>query len=117
MAAKPAIGGGEKWNLASFARQIAGIGQEIGCVLLKRSRPGVTPGFWNGALPPIGYRIVAGERRGAKVKKTLYWSAQIYRVMSFARERPSFAKAFAISDAVLRRGPKYCRTTSVSEIA
>jgi hypothetical protein len=25
----------------------------------------------NGALPPIGYRIVAGEQRGHRVKKTL----------------------------------------------
>ena len=28
-------------------------------------------GFWNGALPPIGYRIVAAETRGAKIKKKL----------------------------------------------
>ena len=28
-------------------------------------------GFWNGSLPPIGYRIVAAEQRGAKVKKKL----------------------------------------------
>ncbi|WP_083452151.1 recombinase family protein [Candidatus Burkholderia verschuerenii] len=28
-------------------------------------------GFWNGALPPIGYRVVAAEQRGAKVKKKL----------------------------------------------
>jgi site-specific DNA recombinase len=28
-------------------------------------------GFWNGALPPIGYRIVAAEQRGSKVKKKL----------------------------------------------
>jgi hypothetical protein len=28
-------------------------------------------GFWNGALPPIGYRIVAGEQRGHRTKKTL----------------------------------------------
>ena len=28
-------------------------------------------GFWNGALPPIGYRIVAAEQRGAKIKKKL----------------------------------------------
>ena len=58
MAAKPAIGGGEKWNLASFARQIAGIGQEIGCVLLKRSRPGVTPE--DGAL--VATRSSLGQR-------------------------------------------------------
>lgn len=28
-------------------------------------------GFWNGALPPIGYRIKAAEQRGAKIKKKL----------------------------------------------
>ncbi len=28
-------------------------------------------GFWNGSLPPIGYRTVAAEQRGAKVKKKL----------------------------------------------
>jgi hypothetical protein len=28
-------------------------------------------GFWNGALPPIGYRIIAGEQQGHRIKKTL----------------------------------------------
>ena len=28
-------------------------------------------GFWNGSLPPIGYRVVAAEQRGAKIKKKL----------------------------------------------
>ncbi|MFN3815287.1 hypothetical protein [Brevundimonas sp.] len=28
-------------------------------------------GFWNGALPPIGYRIVAVEQRGSRIKKKL----------------------------------------------
>lgn len=28
-------------------------------------------GFWNGSLPPIGYRVAAAEQRGAKVKKKL----------------------------------------------
>lgn len=29
-------------------------------------------GFWNGALPPIGYRIIdAVEQRGHRTKKTL----------------------------------------------
>jgi hypothetical protein len=28
-------------------------------------------GFWNGSLPPIGYRVVAAEQRSAKVKKKL----------------------------------------------
>jgi site-specific DNA recombinase len=28
-------------------------------------------GFWNGSLPPIGYRVVAAEQRGVKTKKKL----------------------------------------------
>ncbi|HKM55556.1 MAG TPA: recombinase family protein, partial [Isosphaeraceae bacterium] len=28
-------------------------------------------GYWNGSLPPIGYRVVAAEQRGAKLKKKL----------------------------------------------
>jgi site-specific DNA recombinase len=28
-------------------------------------------GFWNGSPPPIGYRVVAAEQRGAKIKKKL----------------------------------------------
>lgn len=28
-------------------------------------------GFWNGSLPPIGYRTLAAEQRGAKTKKKL----------------------------------------------
>src|SRR5690606_28033516 len=28
-------------------------------------------GFWNGSLPPIGYRVVDAEQRGAKTKKKL----------------------------------------------
>ena len=28
-------------------------------------------GFWNGARPPIGYRVVEAGQRGAKIKKTL----------------------------------------------
>ncbi len=28
-------------------------------------------GFWYGSLPPIGYRVVAAEQRGAKIKKKL----------------------------------------------
>ena len=28
-------------------------------------------GFWNGSLPPVGYRVVDAEKRGAKVKKVL----------------------------------------------
>ena len=28
-------------------------------------------GFWNGTVPPLGYRVVEAERRGAKIKKRL----------------------------------------------
>ena len=28
-------------------------------------------GFWNGARPPFGYRVAAGEQRGARIKKRL----------------------------------------------
>src|SRR3546814_16602371 len=34
-------------------------------------RENARQGFWNGSLPPIGYRVVAAEQRGAKVKKRL----------------------------------------------
>jgi len=38
---------------------------------LRAMKENARQGFWNGALPPIGYRIVAAEQRGAKVKKKL----------------------------------------------
>ena len=39
---------------------------------LRAMKENARQGFWNGALPPIGYRIVeAAEQRGHRVKKTL----------------------------------------------
>ena len=39
---------------------------------LRAMKENARQGFWNGALPPIGYRIVeAAEQRGVHVKKTL----------------------------------------------
>ncbi len=38
---------------------------------LRAMKENARQGFWNGARPPIGYRIVAAEQRGSKVKKTL----------------------------------------------
>jgi site-specific DNA recombinase len=38
---------------------------------LRAMKENARQGFWNGSLPPIGYRIVAGEQRGQKTKKTL----------------------------------------------
>jgi site-specific DNA recombinase len=38
---------------------------------LRAMKENARQGFWNGALPPIGYRIIAGEQRGHRIKKTL----------------------------------------------
>jgi site-specific DNA recombinase len=39
--------------------------------VLRAMRENARQGFWNGSLPPIGYRVVAAEQRGAKIKKKL----------------------------------------------
>ena len=39
--------------------------------VLRAQKENARQGFWNGALPPIGYRVVAAEQRGAKIKKKL----------------------------------------------
>lgn len=38
---------------------------------LRAMKENARQGFWNGALPPIGYRTVTGEQRGHRIKKTL----------------------------------------------
>lgn len=38
---------------------------------LRAMQENARQGFWNGARPPIGYRIVEAERRGVRVKKKL----------------------------------------------
>jgi site-specific DNA recombinase len=38
---------------------------------LRALKENARQGFWNGSLPPIGYRVVAAEQRVAKVKKKL----------------------------------------------
>jgi site-specific DNA recombinase len=39
--------------------------------VLRALKGNARQGFWNGSLPPIGYRVVAAEQRGAKIKKKL----------------------------------------------
>ena len=39
--------------------------------VLRALKENARQGFWNGSLPPIGYRVVADEQRGAKTKKKL----------------------------------------------
>ena len=38
---------------------------------LRAMKENARQGFWNGAVPPLGYRTVEAERRGDKVKKRL----------------------------------------------
>ncbi|WP_309761161.1 recombinase family protein [Agrobacterium pusense] len=39
--------------------------------VLRAMNENARQGYWNGARPPIGYRIVAAEQRGSKIKKKL----------------------------------------------
>ena len=57
-------------------RQIIGIfdeytSRENGKNVTRAMRESAKQGFWNGATPPLGYRIVEAERRGTKIKKKL----------------------------------------------
>ena len=57
-------------------RQIIGIfdeytSRENGKNVTRAMRESARQGFWNGATPPLGYRIVEAERRGSKVRKRL----------------------------------------------
>ncbi len=38
---------------------------------LRAMKENARQGFWNGSLPPIGYRIVEAEQRGHRIKKAL----------------------------------------------
>ena len=57
-------------------RQMIGIfdeytSRENGKNVTRAMRESARQGFWNGATPPLGYRIVEAERRGSKIKKKL----------------------------------------------
>ena len=57
-------------------RQIIGIfdeytSRENGKNVTRAMRESAKQGFWNGATPPLGYRVVEAERRGSKIKKRL----------------------------------------------
>ena len=57
-------------------RQIIGIfdeytSRENGKNVTRAMRESAKQGFWNGARPPLGYRVIEAERRGAKIKKKL----------------------------------------------
>ncbi len=72
--------------------------------VLRAMNENARQGFWNGALPPIGYRIVAAEQRGSKTKKKLEIDPlhadtvrMIYRLFLGGRRhaRPMGVKAIA----------------------
>jgi site-specific DNA recombinase len=39
--------------------------------VLRSMKENARQGFWNGATPPLGYRLIEAEKRGAKIKKKL----------------------------------------------
>jgi site-specific DNA recombinase len=57
-------------------RQLIGVfdehtSREISKNTTRAMRESAKQGFWNGAMPPLGYKIVEAERRGQKIKKKL----------------------------------------------
>jgi site-specific DNA recombinase len=57
-------------------RQIIGVfdeytSRENGKNVIRAMRESAKQGFWNGATPPLGYRIIEAEKRGSKIKKRL----------------------------------------------
>jgi site-specific DNA recombinase len=39
--------------------------------VIRSMKENARQGFWNGATPPLGYRLIEAEKRGAKIKKKL----------------------------------------------
>jgi len=57
-------------------RQLIGVfdehtSREISKNTARAMRESAKQGFWNGATPPLGYKIVEAEKRGQKIKKKL----------------------------------------------
>ena len=44
--------------------------KEIAKHVLRSLKENARQGFWNGSLPPIGYRVVEAEQRGAKIRRS-----------------------------------------------
>ncbi|WP_332712782.1 recombinase family protein [Pelagibacterium mangrovi] len=61
---------------AQMLRQVIGIfdeytSKENGRQVTRAMKENARQGFWNGATPPLGYKIIKAERRGHKIKKKL----------------------------------------------
>ena len=59
-----------------LVRQLIGVfdehtSREISKNTTRAMRESAKQGFWNGATPPLGYKIVEAEKRGLKIKKKL----------------------------------------------
>src|SRR5262249_37791267 len=39
--------------------------------VIRSMKENARQGFWNGSMPPLGYRLIEAEKRGAKIKKKL----------------------------------------------
>jgi site-specific DNA recombinase len=62
--------------MSQMVRQILALfdeyqSKENGKHTLRAMKENARQGFWNGSLPPYGYRTVEAERRGDKIKKRL----------------------------------------------
>src|SRR5690606_18201597 len=66
--------------------------KETGKHTLRAMNENARQGFWNGARPPIGYRVVEAERRGVKIKKKLevdpIHAETVRRIFRLALEGP-----------------------------
>src|SRR5438309_6385037 len=72
-------------------------------------------GFWNGALPPIGYRIVeASEQRGHRTKKTLeidpVQAETVRLIFRLAREGNGSSGSMGLKSIATRRNASGIRT-------
>jgi site-specific DNA recombinase len=45
--------------------------KEIAKHVIRSMKENARQGFWNGATPPLGYKLIEAEKRGAKIKKKL----------------------------------------------
>lgn len=92
------------YNVPPLARRLIGTRRygslklsEFEVATLRAMKENTRQGFWNGSRPPFGYRVIAAEKRGDKIKKRLEIDpaeAEIYRACDSARAVHSASRAF-----------------------
>ena len=83
-------------------------------------------GFWNGSRPPLGYRVIIAEQRGAKLKKkleidpiqaekvrNLAISAQLERLQTGVQTSLLFVEQAGEQD---NRRPQFGKTIPTTEV-